>query len=114
MVSLKRRVRRIASERVGLLFRMAEESITEDPDLAQRYASIARGLEMHYKVKRPARYKHSICRHCKRFIIPGVNCRVRLQRRREPHVVITCLNCGGHMRIPIKGIKGRRQDEQGD
>ena len=88
---------------------MAEETISKDPELAQRYASIARKLEMHYKVKRPAEYRHTICKHCKKFILPGENCRVRLQRRREPHVVITCLNCGGYMRIPIR--KSRRIDQ---
>ena len=85
---------------------MAEETIGKDPELAQRYASIARELEMHYKVKRPAKYRHTICKHCKKFILPGANCRVRIQRRREPHVVITCLNCGGHMRIPIRRSRG--------
>jgi len=105
----KRRIRRIASERVKLLFKMAEETISKDPELAQRYASTARKLETHYKVKRPAEYRHTTCKHCKKFILPGVNCRVRLQRRREPHVVITCLNCDGHMRIPIR--KSRRTDQ---
>jgi len=105
MALSKRRVRRIASERVKLLFKMAEETISVDPELAQRYASIARELEMHCKVKRPAEYRHTICKHCKKLIIPGANCRVRLQRHREPHVVITCQNCGGHMRIPIRRLK---------
>jgi ribonuclease P protein subunit RPR2 len=43
-----------------------------------------------------------ICRHCKSFIYPGVNSRVRVQQRREPHMVITCLVCGKITRIPLK------------
>jgi RNase P subunit RPR2 len=35
--------------------------------------------------------------------LPGVNCRIRIQQRRESHMVITCLNCGGISRIPLKG-----------
>lgn len=59
---------------------------------------------MRYKVRIPPEYRMMVCRHCKGFILPGRNCIVRIRREREPHVVITCLRCGGQMRIPLKRI----------
>jgi len=85
-----------------ILFEKARETLDKDPTLAQRYADLARELGMRYKVRVPPAYRRTICKHCKSFILPGVNCRVRLQQAREPHVVVTCLNCGGHTRIPLR------------
>ena len=98
----RRNVRQIALERISILFEKAEEVLTQDPDLGQRYVSLAREIGMHYKVRIPFEYRKMICRRCKGFILPGVNCRVRTQSRREPHIVVTCLNCGGQTRIPLK------------
>ncbi|MFQ6094945.1 MAG: ribonuclease P protein component 4 [Candidatus Bathyarchaeia archaeon] len=97
--------REIASQRVHRLFQLAMEIIHTDPKLAQRYVEIARNIAMRTRLHLPREYNRMVCRHCKNFILPGVNCRVRIQPRRETHAVITCLICGGHMRIPLKGRK---------
>ena len=94
--------KRIAMQRIRTLFHLARETVHEDPALAQRYVDIARKVAMAAKVRLPKEYRSQICRHCKSFILPGVNCRVRIKQRREPHIVITCLNCGKQMRIPLK------------
>jgi ribonuclease P protein subunit RPR2 len=99
--------KRIALQRVHTLFSLAREVIHEDAELAQRYVKIARRIAMRTKLRLPKEYRRLICRHCKSFILPGVNCRVRIQSRREPHVVITCLNCGKHSRMPLKGREKR-------
>ena len=91
-----------ALQRVRTLFRLAREVIHEDPELAQRYVKIARKIAMGTKLRLPREYKRLVCKHCKSFILPGVNCRVRVQSRREPHVVMTCLDCGRHSRVPLK------------
>jgi ribonuclease P protein subunit RPR2 len=101
--------KRIAMERVHILFRLAKEAIHEEPRLAQRYAEIARRIAMRAKVRLPVEYRRLICRRCKSFIYPGVNCRVRIQQRREPHVVITCFNCGGYTRIPLRKREERKR-----
>jgi ribonuclease P protein subunit RPR2 len=112
MPAAKRKARRIASERMKMLLKMARENIKENPDLAQRYTDLAREFGMRFKLRIPQEYRSLICRHCKSFILPGVNCRVRLQRRREPHIVITCLNCGGHMRIPFTRNESKDRNEE--
>lgn len=96
----------IAMQRIRTLFKMAKENLREDPALAQRYVEIARKIAMAAKLRLPTEYRRQVCRHCKSFILPGVNCRVRIKQRREPHVVITCLNCGKQMRMPL-----RKRDE---
>jgi ribonuclease P protein subunit RPR2 len=94
--------KRIAMQRIQTLFRLAKETFNENPPLAQRYVDLARKIAMAAKVRLPRKYKRQVCRHCKSFILPGVNCRVRVKQRREPHVVITCLNCGKQTRLPMK------------
>ena len=95
--------KQIALQRVHILFSLAKEVASEDPELAQRYVQIARRVAMRTRLRLPREYRSLICRKCKSFILPGVNCRIRIQQRREPHMVITCLNCGGHTRIPLRG-----------
>ena len=97
--------RRIAKQRIQTLFTLARETSHDDPLLAQRYVDIARKIAMAAKIRLPTEYRRMVCRHCKSFILPGVSCRVRIKQRREPHVVITCLKCGKHMRIPLKRKK---------
>jgi len=94
--------KRIAIQRIQTLFRLAKETIHEDPHLAQRYVDIARKIAMAAKVHLPRKYRRQVCQHCKSFILPGVNCRVRVKQRREPHMVIACLKCGKQTRIPLK------------
>ncbi|NIO37591.1 ribonuclease P [Candidatus Bathyarchaeota archaeon] len=96
------KAKHMAIQRIQILFQLATEMIHEDPNLAQRYITIARKVAMAAKVRLPREYRHQICRHCKNFIIPGVNCRVRIKQTREPHIVITCLLCREHMRIPLR------------
>jgi len=96
------RVREIALERIKRLFSLAIETLHERPDLAQRYVEIARKIAMRVKIRLPREMRLLICRHCKRFIFPGVSSRVRIQPRREPHIVITCLYCGKQMRRSLR------------
>ena len=101
----------IAMQRIQTLFQLAKQTYHEDPALAQRYVDLARKIAMAAKVRLPREYRRQVCRHCKSFILPGVNSRVRIKKRREPHVVITCLNCGKHMRIPLKAKKEQKSLE---
>ncbi|HUW48927.1 MAG TPA: ribonuclease P [Patescibacteria group bacterium] len=102
--------RQIAKQRIQILFILAEQTIHENPNLAKRYVEKARKIAMSAKIRLPTEYRRQVCKHCKSFILPGTNCRVRLQQRREPHIVITCLKCGGKTRIPIKRKENRKHD----
>lgn len=96
------KIREIALGRIERLFDLAIKMLDERPDLSQRYVEIARKIAMRARVRIPREKRMLICRHCKRFIFPGVSMRVRIRERREPHIVITCLYCGRHMRRPLR------------
>ncbi|MEM0010262.1 MAG: ribonuclease P [Candidatus Bathyarchaeia archaeon] len=99
---MRNKIKEIASSRIERLFNLAIKMLKERPDLSQRYIEIARKIAMRARVRMGKEKRMLICRHCKRFIFPGVSSRVRLQPRREPHIVITCLYCGKHMRRPLR------------
>ncbi|MCW4023058.1 MAG: ribonuclease P [Candidatus Bathyarchaeota archaeon] len=98
-------IKQIALRRVHMLFSLAKQVAHENPELSQRYVQLARKVAMRARLRLPREYRFLVCKKCKSFILPGVNCRTRIQPRREPHMVITCLSCGRVTRIPIKGRK---------
>lgn len=95
-------VKRIARERIEILLNQALSVYREHPELANRYVALARRLSMRYKVRIPKFWRLFICRKCKGLMVPGFSGRVRLRRRREPHIAFTCLKCGGVKRIPLR------------
>jgi ribonuclease P protein subunit RPR2 len=99
--------KRIATQRIQTLFRLASETLHENPPLAQRYADTARKMAMAARIRLAPEYRSQICRHCKSFILPGVNSRVRIKQRREPHIVVTCLKCGKQTRIILRKKEGK-------
>jgi ribonuclease P protein subunit RPR2 len=99
--------KRIAMQRIQTLFRLANETFHEDPSLAQHYANTARKIAMAAKIRLPPQYRRQICRHCKSFILPSVNSRVRIKQQREPHIAITCLKCGKQTRILLRKKGGK-------
>lgn len=101
--------RQIAMQRIRKLFDLAKERIRDEPELAQRYALIARKIAMRAKLRLPTEYRRMVCRHCKSFIYPGVNCRIRVQQRREPHMAITCQVCGETTRIPLRKKRSHKK-----
>ena len=75
-------VEKMATDRMRRLLGMAEERAKEGTaasiTLEKRYVAIARRISMHYKVRVPDGLKHRICKKCGSFLVPGVNCKVRL------------------------------------
>lgn len=75
-------VAKVASGRIRTLLADAEAKTTEktasSTKLARRYVSLARRISSHYKVSMPRELKHRICRNCGNFLVPGVNCSVRV------------------------------------
>jgi len=94
--------RRIALQRMHILFKLADEALPEKPEHAQRYIDLARQIAMRCRVKMPRELKRRICKQCNTLLRPGVNARVRIKQRREPHIVVTCLGCGRIFRYPVR------------
>lgn len=106
----QREKRRIARERVEILFTLAERVFPYDPELANRYVEIALAVQQKARIKLPRKWKRRYCRRCHSFLVPGRNARVRLRDKPYPHIVIKCLSCGHIMRYPyLKEQKERRR-----
>jgi ribonuclease P protein subunit RPR2 len=99
--------RKIAFERVVLLFDMAGSIFRSDPKLSDRYVDLARKIAMKFKVRIPSVLKKQFCKNCYCFLVPGSNCTVRLQKSK---VVYFCKKCKHFMRFPyIREIKEKRK-----
>jgi ribonuclease P protein subunit RPR2 len=83
---------------VSLLIK-ADEIIAEDMEKAQQFARQARKIQMKTRIKFPPEWKKRFCKHCKAFLYPGVNSRVRLSSTNKV-IAIKCDHCNKHTRIP--------------
>ncbi|MCW4047169.1 MAG: hypothetical protein NWE99_06365 [Candidatus Bathyarchaeota archaeon] len=114
---MKSTTKQIARQRIQILFRQAKKVHATDPHLSSRYVATARKIAMSARMPLPMEYRHQICKNCNSLLVQGENCRVRVRQRREPHVVVTCLNCGFQTRIPLRKKKekaGIEQDNHSD
>ena len=109
--NMKSTAKQIARQRIEVLFQKAKSTYHENPQLSSRYITNARKIAMAARIPFPTVYKRQICRKCNTLLVQGDNCRVRIKQKREPHVVITCLNCGHQSRIPLRK-KEKQEFEQ--
>lgn len=86
-------------EQIVSLLEQADKIIKTDNEQAQKLAAQARKLQMRTRVKFPTEWKSRFCKHCKNFLHPGINCRVRLSSSNKV-VAILCFNCNRYSRIP--------------
>jgi len=87
----------LAKERIVGLFEQAEAVFDEYPAYATRYVSLARKLSTKYKVRIPQQWKRRYCKHCSTFLVPSVNCRIRVSGGK---LVYFCMSCKHFMRFP--------------
>ena len=91
--------KKIATERIALLFGQAEQVFAKHPERATRYVDLARRIAMKLNVRLSSAYRRRFCSHCYVFLVPGTNARVRT---REGKLVVYCLGCKKYTRIPLK------------
>ena len=105
-------VKQIARQRIQILFEQAKQVCKTDPQLAMQYIKSARKIAMAAKIRLPVEFKRETCKNCNALLVQGYNCRVRIKQKREPHIVITCLNCGNQTRILLGKKKEQKELEQ--
>jgi ribonuclease P protein subunit RPR2 len=97
-------VGRIATKRIEILLDLAEkrtvERTPESKRLARRYTDLARRIREHYKVPAGEVVKRSVCKKCGNFLIPGINCSVRMASSKG-YMVYVC-ECGEEKHIFYK------------
>ena len=91
----KSKLKKIALERVEVLFLEAGKVFSKDAKLANKYVRNARKIAMKVNLKMPRNLKRKFCKHCYSYLKPGVNARVRIKKM----VVYTCFNCKKYMRF---------------
>ncbi len=83
-----------ASQRIDAILEEALKTASTNMELAQKQARLARRIAMKHTIKLPYQRKQLFCHKCKRFIVPGINARIRLTRSPIRALRITCLECG--------------------
>lgn len=99
-----REAKEIVKEKIILFFKKADESAKTEIGLSNRYITLARNLSMKFKVKIPPELQKKYCKHCYKYLLPGLNCRVRTKSCK---VVYACSHCHKYMRFPF--VKERRE-----
>jgi RNase P subunit RPR2 len=90
--------RRIARERIAVLFQQARLFFPVNPAWSNRCVELARKIAMRQRIRIERQHRRCFCQHCYAFLVPGVNMRVRIQRGK---VIVTCLHCHRQTRFPI-------------
>jgi ribonuclease P protein subunit RPR2 len=91
--------RRIARERIAVLFEQAGRFFPVNPAWSDRCVEIARRIAMKQRIRIDREYRRRFCRNCGVFLVPGANMRVRVQRGR---VIVTCRICRHQVRFMIR------------
>jgi ribonuclease P protein subunit RPR2 len=107
MPNFKKIAKKIAKNRILYLFELADKIFPENKSLANRYVELAMKYAQRVKVRIPQKWKKRICHNCKKFLYPGINCRIRLQSRKGKgsHISVTCLECNHTTRYFIKTLE---------
>jgi len=90
--------KKIAKERIDILFKEAGSIAKEEPALAKRYMKLAKKIGMRYNI-RLGKLKRRFCKHCYAYFLPGVNCSQRLKNKK---ITIKCFTCNKTIRYPYK------------
>lgn len=84
----------IARERIERLFSLARKRVDEDrEELADRYVELARAIGMRHNVSIPRQLRRNYCHSCYSYLLPGYNCRVRVNSGKE-NINYRCGECG--------------------
>jgi len=87
----KKVYRTIALRRIHFLFSLAETyALTGKLQLSDRYVALARKMSMKYLVPIPSQFSRRFCKHCYCYLLPSLNCRVRIHRGM---IIMYCMKC---------------------
>jgi len=85
--------KKIALERMYILVKIAISNARSDPNLAEKQANLARRISTRYRISMPYELRINFCKKCKKFIVPGINSRIRIGRTPLKSIRITCNFC---------------------
>lgn len=65
----------------------------ENVEMSRFYASTMKEIALKLVYKLDPSIKRTTCKHCHALLVPGVTATVRVRRKREKHIVVTCVGC---------------------
>lgn len=95
----KKLTKQLAEQHIVNYFKLAHSIYKKDMDMAHGYIQDAIKISTRTKTPIPKPYKRQYCKHCKHFLIPSVNARIRLHNKK---MVYLCQDCKHIKRIPVK------------
>ncbi|MSR86223.1 ribonuclease P [Candidatus Woesearchaeota archaeon] len=90
--------KKLAVERMEILFKKAEDVFTKNAERANRYIAIARRIAMKMNIRLTKIQKRHFCKHCYSFLLSGVNA---TNRTRNGKIITYCKVCKKYTRIPL-------------
>ncbi|MEK6973985.1 MAG: ribonuclease P protein component 4 [Nanoarchaeota archaeon] len=100
----KDNLKKIALERVKILFDEAGSVFDEDKKLANDYVRKAKKISMKVNLRIPSYLKRQYCKHCDSYLKPGKNLRVRTKNGK---VVYYCIECKKFARFKLNPKKSK-------
>ncbi|MEM5766346.1 MAG: ribonuclease P protein component 4 [Candidatus Aenigmatarchaeota archaeon] len=91
--------RKIAKERIEILFNLAEKELKKHPERSRRYVELARKIGLRYNIRLQRELKRKFCKNCNTLLIPGLTCSIRIQNKM---ITIKCKNCNKIYRRRVK------------
>jgi len=93
------KIQKIAREQIKILFQLAKEVFKKDSKLSDKYVRLARKVAMKHKIRLSSEQKKRICKNCRKYLVPSINCRVRIHKHR---LIYYCFGCKHFMRFNVK------------
>jgi ribonuclease P protein subunit RPR2 len=90
--------KKIARERIWVLFGRARQEYVTHPERSNRYVELARRIAMRQRIRIDRDLRRQYCHHCYAYLVPGRNMRVRIHRG---NVVVTCRTCNRTTRYRV-------------
>jgi RNase P subunit RPR2 len=95
-------VRKIAAERIEILYGAAVRAFPSDRDLSKSYITTLEEIGRHYKVRIPKGMAARICKSCSTPLIEGVNLQVRVIAA-DKRTIYRCAQCGNTNSLAFAG-----------
>ena len=93
--------KKIAEERIQILFSLAKKEMSRKPERSKRYIELARKIGQRFNVRLAKEMKRTFCKECNTILVPGKTSKVRIDSKTK-NIVIKCENCNTIYRYKYK------------
>jgi ribonuclease P protein subunit RPR2 len=92
--------RKIAKERMTILYQKAMDTFPKDSSLSKEYIKNIKQISNHYKVTLSPEMRAGICKKCMLPLIHGDNLEIRVLAKQK-RLIYRCKKCGSTNSFPI-------------